>query len=73
MIKKLAKRYETKGLPVDLLLYYLEYPAPSGDVRDMLLQRYSGGIEKLVTSAPFIRVWLFSAYAKTAWLIAQRN
>ncbi len=73
IIKKVSKTYNTQGVPVDLVLHYVEHPAPSDDVRDMLLQRYSGEIERLVTSASFLRVWLFSAYAKTAWLIAQRN
>jgi len=73
IMKKVTKPYVTQGSPVDLVLHYVEHPAPPDEVRQTLLFLFEGEIEQLITRGPFARVWLFSAYGKTAWLIAQRS
>ncbi len=61
--KKLTKRYETGGAPVDLILHFNLRLGKSSVVRN-LIQRYSVLLDSLVSTGPFARVWIFDEWRR---------
>jgi hypothetical protein len=61
--KKLASRYQTNGVPLDLVLHY---DKQSAFAPATYLTRYESDISgALVPNGPFLRIWIYDSWTKS--------
>lgn len=59
ILKKSSKSYQTRGVPVDLLLYYRTQSPPPSSLLSALLHHNTPALRALVTGMKFQGVWIF--------------